>query len=183
MRRIVAGLFMSVDAVADGTQGWQYTYFDAELGAAMAAGAQDAGALLLGRRTYESYEQLRAQAPDAPVLALMDKTPTYVVSTTLSSGAQPNVSIIAGDLPGQVERLRADGDGHVLVLGSPTLVRWLLAHDLLDSLNLYVLPIVAGSGLRLFDDTTARRHPLTLTSSRALGSGVLELHYAPASAG
>jgi dihydrofolate reductase len=179
MRKIVAGLFMSVDGVVDGAEGWQYAYFDEELGAAMAAGARRAGALLLGRRSYEGYEALRVANPDSPVLALMDTAPTYVVSSTLKGSSQADVWIIDGDPIEQIARLRHEGDGDVLVLGSPTLVRWLLAHGLVDELNLFMLPIVVGSGLRLFDDMAPRRYPLELVRSQAMGSGVLELHYTP----
>lgn len=178
MRKIIAGLFMSLDGVVDGTDGWQYAYFDEELGAAMDAGARRAAALLLGRRTHGGYEALRVDNPDAPVLALIDTTPTYVVSSTLTGSSHACVSTINRPIE-QIPRLRHHSDGDVLVLGSPTLVRWLLAHNLLDELNLFVLPIVVGSGLRLFDDTAPRSYPLELTRSRIMDNGVLELHYAP----
>jgi dihydrofolate reductase len=181
MRKIVAGLFMSVDGVVDGAEGWQYPYFDQELGAAMAAGAQSAGALLLGRRSYEGYEALRVESPGSPMVALMDTTPTHVVSSTLKRSPRAGVSIIDGDLIEQITRLRHESNGDVLVLGSPTLVRWLLAHGLLDELNLFMFPVVVGSGLRLFADGTARRHPLELVRSQAMRSGALELRYKPKS--
>ncbi|HEU4543578.1 MAG TPA: dihydrofolate reductase family protein [Jiangellaceae bacterium] len=178
MRKIVAGLFMSLDGVVDGAEGWQYPYLDEELGAAMEAGARRAAALLLGRRSYEGYEALRIENPDSPVLALIDRTRTYVVSSTLARSPQ-GVSIIDRDLIEQIAALRDENDGDVLVLGSPTLVRWLLAHDLLNELHLFMLPIVVGSGLRLFDDTAPRRYPLELVHSRAMGNGALDVHYTP----
>jgi dihydrofolate reductase len=88
------------------------------------------------------------------------------------------VTVIDGD-PQQIAQLRDDGEGDVLVQGSPTLVRWLLANALLDELNVTVLPIVVGEGARLFDDMPTRRLPLRLTRSAALRSGVLELQYVP----
>jgi dihydrofolate reductase len=94
-------------------------------------------------------------------------------------GSPPaNVSIIDSPIE-QIARLRHETDGDVLVLGSPTLVRWLLAHGLLDELNLFMLPVLVGSGLRLFDDMTPQRYPLELVRSRTMGSGVLGLHYTP----
>jgi dihydrofolate reductase len=179
MRKIIAGLFMSLDGVVDGDEGWQYPYFDQELGAAMAGGAHNIGALLLGRRTYEGYEALRVDNPDSPVFALIDTTPTYVVSATLSGSAHTSVSIINSDPAGQVTQLCREGNGDILVLGSPTLVRSLLSHGLLDELRLLVLPIIVGSGLQLFDRSTPRHHPLELVHSHAMRSGVLELHYTP----
>jgi len=181
MRRIVAGLFMSVDGVVDGTGGWQYPYFDEELGAAMAAGPRP-DALLLGRRTYEGYAALRVENPDAAVLALIDATDTYVVSSKMPAEVQhDSITVLGADPVDDVERIRRSGDGDVLVLGSPTLVRWLLGLGLLDELQLFVLPVVVGAGLRLLDAAAGEGpHPLRLASSRALRSGVLELRYTPA---
>ena len=62
--------------------------------------------------------------------------------------------------------------------GSATLVRWLLANDLLDQLNLMVHPIAVGKGQRLFEDTPT--HALRLVSHETFSTGVLNLAYAPA---
>jgi dihydrofolate reductase len=74
--------------------------------------------------------------------------------------------------------LRARTDGTIGISGSATLVRWLLAHDLLDALNLLVHPIAVGHGQRLFEDTPT--HRLRLVRQRAFPTGVLDLTYAPA---
>ncbi len=78
-------------------------------------------------------------------------------------------------------RLRTEHpDSPVLLLGSPTLVRWLLSRGVIDELALTVFPIVVGSGTRLFENMPAERVGLHLTDSRALASGALSLRYAPA---
>lgn len=69
--------------------------------------------------------------------------------------------------------LKRSPGGDVLLLGSPTLVRWLLSRGLLDELVLTVFPIVVGSGTRLFQNMPAERVGLRLTDSRALTSGAL----------
>lgn len=178
MGKIVTGLFTSLDGVVDADSDWQFPYFDEELFAGIAAGWGSAGTLLLGRHSYEGYERLRIEHPDSPMLALMDTTPTYVVSSTLDNAPRDGVTIIDGD-PERIARLRAEGEGNVLVLGSPTLLRWLLANDLLDELDVTVLPIVVGEGPRLFDDMPSTRLPLRLTGSKTLRSGALKLQYTP----
>ena len=131
MRSIVAGLFMSVDGVVDGTTGWQYRYFDEEVGKAMGSGPRP-DALLLGRNSWDGYEALRATNPDSPVLSLIDSTDTYVVSSTMPAGPQRDrVTVLGADPRDEVERILAAGDGEVLVLGSPTLLRWLVSEALL----------------------------------------------------
>ena len=62
--------------------------------------------------------------------------------------------------------------------GSATLVRWLLANDLLDELNLLIHPIAVGHGQRLFEDTPT--YPLRLVRSTTFTTGVLHAVYAPA---
>ncbi len=62
--------------------------------------------------------------------------------------------------------------------GSATLVRTLMAHDLVDSYRFLVYPVVLGTGKRLFDDTTTAT--LELQDSRPVGTtGVTALRYAP----
>lgn len=103
------------------------------------------------------------------------------MSRTLTVPPRDNVSIIDATVERIGQLRRAGGnEGDVSVLGSPTLVRWLLADDLLDELHVTVLPIVVGGGPRLFDEMPTSRVPLALAGSAALGSGALELHYRPA---
>ncbi|MFE3460679.1 dihydrofolate reductase family protein [Nocardiopsis aegyptia] len=183
MRRIVTGLFTSLDGVVEADGDWQYPWFDDELFTVIGSAWGKAGALLLGRRSFEGYERLRTEHPDSPVLPLFDATPTYVVSTTLAPSSQrENVTVIGDDLPRRIASLREEGEGEVLVMGSPSLVRWLVSHRLLDELAMVVLPVVAGPGARLFDGMPAGPVPLRLIRSRALGSGALDLGYVPEAA-
>lgn len=178
MSKIVTGLFMSLDGVVTASDDWQYPYFDEELLADIDAGRDTAGTLLLGRHTYEGYERLRVTQPGSPMLAFLDATPTYVVSSTLEKASHDGVRIIDGD-PEQVAQVRRESEGDVLVLGSPMLVRWLLTGGLLDELSVVVLPIVVGDGTRLFEEMPAGRVPLRLAESTALRSGALKLRYTP----
>lgn len=148
MGKIVTGLFTSLDGIVDADDDWQYAYFDEELFAGITAGWDRAGALLLDRCSFEGYERLRVEHPDSPMCSVLEATPTYVVSSTLDEFQRDGVTVI-GCERGRINRLRDETTGDVLVLGSPTLVRWLLAEDL----------------------------PLSLAASTALRSGVLELRY------
>lgn len=183
MRKIVTGLFMSLDGVVEANDDWQFAYFDEELFEGITAGWARAGATLMGRRSYEGYDALRGEHPDSPVVAFLDNTPKYVASTTLQEVSWRNTTLLDGDLHEQVTQLKRQPGKDMLVLGSPTLVRWLLRNGLLDELNFSVLPIIVGSGVRLFQDMDLPRGNIGLEFEgvKTLTSGVLEVRYTPAS--
>lgn len=185
MRKICSGLFTSLDGIVDADDQWQFPYFDEEMFEGMRAGWARTGATLLGRRSFEGFDALRREHPDSPALAFIDAVPRYVVSTTLHDVDWGGTTVLRdGDLREQVIQLKREPGKDILVLGSPTLVRWLLRNGLLDELNLSVLPIVVGSGVRLFEDMDMPGGHLSMNLARAntLTSGVLELSYTPVSA-
>lgn len=186
MRKTVAGLFVSLDGVVEADDDWQFAYFDEELFGMITAWWGRADAALMGRRSFGGYAALRSEHPDSPVLAFLDGADRYVVSTTLSETGWPGTTVLGDNLLGGrlLELKRMPGE-EILVLGSPTLVRWLLGQGLLDELNVIVLPIIVGSGERLFPESSEAslsRVGLKLTGSRVLGSGVLSVTYTPATA-
>lgn len=185
MPKIFAGLFTSLDGIVEADDQWQFPYFDEELFGGITAGWARAGATLLGRRSFEGYDALRGEHPDSPAVAFLEGIPRYVVSTTLQNVGWPGTTVLGdGDLRARVSELKRQPGEDILVLGSPTLVRWLLRERLLDELNLTVLPIVVGSGVRLFEDMDlpGGHQALQLDQAKPLASGVLELRYTPASA-
>lgn len=177
--RLVTGLFMSIDGVVDADQDWQFAYFDEELFASITAGWARAGAVLLGRRSFAGYDRLRHEHPESPAVQFLNSVPKYVASTTLTNVAWPGTTVLGIGLKAELARLRTEPGKEVLVLGSPTLVRWLLAHKLLDVLTFTVLPIVVGSGVRLFEDMDLPTGPLgmRLDAVHPLSSGALEMCY------
>lgn len=183
MRKIVTGLFMSLDGIVEADDDWQFAYFDEELFDGITAGWARAGATLMGRRSYEGYDTLRVEHPDSPTVAFLDATPKYVASTTLTDVSWRNTLVFGSDLHEQVAQLKQQPGKDILVLGSPTLVRWLLRNGLLDELNFTVLPIIVGSGVRLFQDMDipAGHVGLKLQGAKTLTSGALELSYTAAS--
>jgi dihydrofolate reductase len=112
-----------------------------------------AGALLLGRKTYEGFAEAWPSRTDE--IGFADKMNTmqkFVVSTTLDEPQWNNSTVIKGDLAAEVSRLKQEPDQDLLVYGSGELLRTLLQHDLVDELRLMVFPVVLGSGKRLFAD-------------------------------
>jgi dihydrofolate reductase len=87
-----------------------------------------------------------------------------------------NTTIAAGDTTEEIDRLRLDGDGHIIVWGGVRLWRSLMELDLIDEIQLAVFPYMAGEGTRLFDGVP-QNYELELVSSTASSSGILSLVY------
>ncbi len=109
----------------------------------------------------------------------MNSVPKYVASTTLTEVGWSGTTVLGGDLEEKLVQIRTELGKEVLVLGSPTLVRWLLAHELLDALTFTVLPIMVGSGVRRFEDMAlpSGHMGMHLNAALPLASGALELSY------
>ncbi|TMB58168.1 MAG: dihydrofolate reductase [Chloroflexi bacterium] len=180
MRRIVAGLFISLDGVAENPGEWQIDLMDDEAGADVGRGLEEADTILLGRRTFEEFAAYWPSAPaDDPFSAYINNTPKLVVSNTLTSVDWQNSSIISGDVSGQLSALKEQDGKNLGITGSLTLVRSLLRDGLLDELRLQVYPIVLGKGKRLFDDSIDKL-PMKLVDSKITSKGIAILHYQPA---
>jgi dihydrofolate reductase len=181
MRKIVAGLAMSLDGVVESPNEWGMQYFNDEVMEVISAGVAQADAVLLGRRTYLEFAELWPnQGSEVPMADFLNNAPKYVVSTTLETLAWANSSLVTGDLAGELTKLKQQPGKNILIPGSPMLVRSLLREGLLDELALNICPIVVGSGLRLFDETTDHVR-LELVESRTYSTGVVGVGYRPAS--
>jgi dihydrofolate reductase len=177
MRKLNAWLFVTLDSVIEAPENWVIA--DDEMFAAVEADYAKADALLLGRRTYEtfaaSWPQRGSEVPNAD---WMNNTRKYVVSTTLESLEWNNSTVIEGDVAEAVARLKQEDGKEIMVNGSGALVRTLLRDNLLDELRLFVHPVVVGAGIRLFDDESDPVE-LALSDSHAYANGVVSLTYRP----
>ena len=185
MRKIVAGLFMSLDGVVESPGTWAFQrYLDAEQGQMISAGIVEADAVLLGRRTYEEFVRLWPGQPDSvPMARFLNGSPKYVVSSSLRTPLEwANSTLLRGDLAQELTALKNLPGKNIQVPGSPALVRALVRDGLLDELALSICPVVVGTGARLFDETT-RNLSLRLVQSRTLASGVLAVTYEPKRSG
>jgi dihydrofolate reductase len=180
MRKIVAGLFMSLDGVVESPEQWQTPYFNDEMGQAIGAQMAESDTLLLGRRTYQEFASFWPNQPsDAPFAEQMNAIPKLVVSTTLDTLEWKNSSLIRGNLVEQLTKLKQQPGKNLNVTGSGTLVRSLLHENLLDELQLMVCPVVVGRGRCLYEGGNDQK-ALTLVNSGSFSTGVLQLTYQPA---
>jgi len=181
MRKIAAGLFISLDGVVESPEKWTGPYFNDEVGQAVGALMAPNDALLLGRVTYEGFAAAFG-GQSGGMADQMNNTPKFVVSGTLASADWQNSTLISQNVAEEIRALKQGPGGNIGMSGSSTLVAWLLREGLLDQLDLLVFPVVIGTGKRLFSEP-GDQVPLALAGSEAFRTGVLHVSYRPADDG
>jgi len=186
MRKLVVQSFVSLDGVAqapgaptEDTEGgfahggWLVPRLDDAFLQFVTESTQRAGALLLGRKTYDIFA---ASWPligdDDPVAAVLNHIPKYVASRTLENAEWNNTTVISGDVAEAVAALKQEPGGEIQVHGSGDLVQTLLRHDLVDEFRILTAPVLVGSGKRLFGDGTIPRD-LRLVSTQTTPAGAI----------
>jgi dihydrofolate reductase len=187
MGNVVVSEFVSVDGVIEdpgGSEGWDRGgwAFKFERGPEgdrfKLEEVMQAGALLLGRVTYEGF----AEAWPSRTGEFAEKfngMAKYVVSSTLKDPDWNNSTVIAPeDIVGEVEKVKEATEGDILVSGSARLVGALREHGLVDEYRLMVFPVVLGGGKRLFGES-GDASSLRLVDSKPAGETMI-LTYHPA---
>ena len=184
MRKIIAGLFISLDGVVEAPDQWHVPYFNDEMGVAVGASLGSADTMLFGRKTYDSFagawpEREAAGGEDAPFAKLLGDARKIVVSNQRLELGWRNSEQLEGDFVEAVTALKNEPGGTIAMSGSVSVIRQLLDAGLLDELHLLLHPIAVRKGMRLFDEGDSSV-PLRLISSETFETGVLNLVYAPA---
>jgi dihydrofolate reductase len=194
MRKLILTEFISLDGVMQGPGGpdedrsggfehggWQMPFFDDVMGKEADEGMGSAGAMLLGRKTYEIFAAYWPNQPDdAPFASFLNSIPKYVVSGTLKEPLEwVNSTLIKGDVAEEVRKLKEEPGKDISVLGSGDLAQTLMEHGLVDEYALWIHPLVLGSGKRVFREG-GPKISLSLVDSKTSGTGVLLLTYRPA---
>jgi dihydrofolate reductase len=160
--------------------GWALPYNDPVMGRMMGRGMAQAGALLLGRRTYEDFASVWPHRKDNPFTEVLDNAQKYVASTTLT-GPLPwqNSTLLEGDAADAVADIKQQPGPDLAILGSGELIQSLRRRNLIDEYVLLIHPLVIGSGRRLFPDG-APPADLRLVDSVTTTTGVMIATYQPA---
>ena len=161
--------------------GWSGKYFDPEvMGGTYTELAAQSDALLHGRRTYQVSATAWPGRSGDPFSDWINSVQKYVVSDTLTEADitwKPTTIIRGAELVRKLSELRAKPGGYIYVYGSPTMVRSLMAADLVDELLLTIEPVVLGGGKRLFADN-GEAVEFELVSTKAAKTGAQVCHYA-----
>jgi dihydrofolate reductase len=193
MRKLIINEQLSLDGVMQGPGGpdedtsggfrhggWAMSYFDEAMGKAAGEGMSQAGGLLLGRKTYEIFAGYWPhQGDDNPFAGFLNKVPKYVASRTLKAPLEWNNShLLEGDVAEAVRKLKEEDGGDLVVLGSGDLAQTLMEHDLIDEYFMWIVPLVLGTGKRLFREGVPKTM-LTLVDSTTSSTGVTMQTYRP----
>lgn len=181
IRKITASLYITLDGVVEAPEQWHFPYHNEEFLQALIDEADASDAMLLGRRTYETFAAYWPhQGREVPMAERMNETPKYVVSSTLTDPTWQNTTVIAGDVIAQLTELKNQPGKNLSITGSATLVDGLLRDGMLDELTLLLHPlVVGGDSTRLFT-AAQERVPLALVDVQRFASDVLRLKYAKA---
>jgi dihydrofolate reductase len=172
---------ISVDGVVQDNGIWARSQFDSEAMVFVNDFYQRAEAFLFGRRTYDLFAGYWGVRDDLenPIVGALNTKPKFVASNTLTDPQWADTTVLSGDLAAAIRRLKATPGGELQVHGSGTLTQWLLKNDLVDEMNLLVIPIVVGQGARLFPEHGPDL-ALDLIESRTFPKGITLQIYRPA---
>jgi dihydrofolate reductase len=156
-------------------------HFDNESRAFVDQVYQRADAFLFGRWTYEIFAPYwGAMDPGCgPIPDALNTKPKYVASSTLTEPHWADTTVLSADVAAAIGELKARPAGELQAHGSGALTRWLLENDLVDEMNLLIVPVVVGQGTRLFPDT-GPDIALDLVDSRAFPKGITIQVFRPA---
>ena len=193
MRKIIVGAQVSMDGVMQAPGGptedptggfrfggWSMPYFDQEFGEEIDRLFKEKFDLLLGRKTYEIFAAYwpyyDENNPEAGSIAKMFREiKKYVVSRSGEVDTSWAGSVLLRDVA-EVKRLKSEDGPNLVTQGSTELVHALLAHDLVDAISIFTVPVVLGGGKKLFADGSAP-HSFKLTGSRVAPNGLIVGHY------
>jgi dihydrofolate reductase len=195
MRKVIVNEFLALDGTAQapggaeedtsgGFQhgGWHMQYLDDAFREWVTRPIDEAGGFLLGRRTYEIFAGYWPNAPEEELAVAepLNSKPKHVASRTLTDPLEwQNSSVLEGEVPAAVARLKEEDGGDLLVIGSTVLVQSLIQHGLVDEFRLVIDPVLVGGGKRIFPDDGSLR-PLRLVDHQVTSTGAMIATYAPA---
>ena len=174
MRKLIESTLVSLDGVIESPDRWAPFDDDATRLALKDLGNYDA--FVMGRVTYERFRANWAPVSGNRYIDRINAMPNYVASRSLAEVTW-NATLLGPDVVGAIERLKAQPGKDLIKYGTSRLDDTLLRAHLVDELRIWVMPVVVGTGQRLFDDVDTSALELPLTDVRKLTNGSAILTY------
>jgi dihydrofolate reductase len=175
MRKLIESTLVSLDGVIESPDRW--APFDQEASQLAMHDLDNYDAFVMGRETYERFRRLWGPGGN-PYADKINAMPKYVASRTLTEVAW-NATLLGEDIVADIETLKAQPGKNLIKYGTSRLDATLLRAGLVDELRLWIMPAVAGTGQRLFEDIDSSALHLTLAGVRKLANDSAILTYIP----
>lgn len=187
MRKIIISEFVTLDGVMEAPggekghphTGWSFDYLSEEYLKYKLDEIFEAGALLIGRVTYETFAKAWPGRNDEMGFAeRMNSIPKYVVSKTLGNPEWNNTTVIRNNVVNEIMKLKQQQGGDIVVAGSGALVQTLLKHGLADEVRMMIHPVTVGGGMKLFSEEL-NKIKFRLSENITFKNGTVVLVYEP----
>ena len=174
MRKLIESTLVSLDGVIESPERW--AIFDDEATQLSMQELDNYDAFVMGRVTYERFRENWSASGGNPYFDRIAGMPKYVASQTLSDLTW-NATLLGPDIAGAIEQLKAQPRKDLIKYGTSRVDDTLLRQRLIDELRLWIMPVVVGTGQRLFEDVDTSSLKLTLTDVHELRNGSVVLTY------
>jgi dihydrofolate reductase len=179
MRKLIEQAVVTLDGQVSTPQNWIGTRWAGEFEQHSKELLFAVDALLYGRVSYESHAEVwpTLEAAFGDYAVRMNAIPKFVASRTLTDVSW-NATLLGDDVVAAVRELKEGPGGDLLKIGtSGSFSRTLLEHRLVDEYLIWLFPVIAGSGERLYDGVVTT--DFALTDVKQLDNGVVGLTYVP----
>jgi dihydrofolate reductase len=176
MRKLIESTLVSLDGVIEAPERW--ASFDAEAAALSMKELGNYGAFVMGRVTYEKFYATWGQTAGDPYIDRINAMPKYVASRSLTEMVW-NATLLGPDPSGAIARLKNQPGKDLIKYGTSRFDDTLVRDHLIDEFRFWIMPVVPGSGQRLFQDVDTSGLDLRLTNVKRLENGSVILTYAP----
>ena len=182
MRKVIVWNMVTLDGYFEGPKPWEIDWHEyvwgEELERFSLDQAQEVGALLFGRKTYEGMAGYWSTAT-GEIAEFMNSIAKVVFSNTLKTTGWSNTRLVKGSAEEEVARLKQEPGKDLFIFGSANLTGSLTKHGLIDEYRIGLNPLVLGGGTPMFKPSDERMR-LKLLEARPMQSGVVLLRYARA---
>jgi dihydrofolate reductase len=176
MRKLIESTLVTLDGVIEAPERW--ALFDAESSALSLEQLGNYEAFVMGRMTYETFYANWGHVTGNPYIDRINAMPKYVASRSLAETAW-NATLLGPDPASAIARLKEQPGKDLIKYGTSRFDNTLVRDRLIDEFRFWIMPVVAGSGQRLFEHVDTSGLNLRLTDERRLENGSVILTYAP----
>ena len=175
MRKLIESTLVSLDGVIEAPERW--AIFDDEATELSMQELDNYDAFVMGRVTYERFRD-NWGAGGNPYFDRIGAMPKYVASRSLDDVTW-NATLLGPDIVTAIQDLKAQPGKDLIKYGTSRLDATLFGAGLVDELRVWIMPVVVGSGQRIFEDVEPSSLRLNLTDVRRLRNGSVVLTYIP----